>query len=178
MRKRLPMLVGLLFLLANTVFAQTVEVSGRVTDTKGDPLAGVSISEKGTLNGASTGANGIFKITVKTNAILIFSSVGFAAKEMTVSGSTLNVSLEGTVVQISEVVVTSMGIKREKKALGYAVSTIDKGKIEMRPDGDVIRILNGKVPGVDIGATSGISGSGTNILIRGLSTINGGWCSL
>ena len=94
MRKRLLLLAGIVFLLAQTVLAQTVEVSGRVTDTKGDPLAGVSITEKGTLNGTATGANGNFRITVKQNAVLVFSSIGFAAKEMAVTGGTLNVSLE------------------------------------------------------------------------------------
>lgn len=173
MRKRLLLLAGIVFLLAQTVLAQTVEVSGRVTDTKGEPIAGVSITEKGTLNGTSTGANGNYRIVVKQNAVLIFSSIGFAAREMPVSGSSLNVSLENVTAQISEVVVTSYGIRREKKALGYAVATVEGKSLEQRPETDVVRLLNGKAPGVDIQNTSGMSGSGTNITIRGVSTITG-----
>jgi TonB-linked SusC/RagA family outer membrane protein len=67
-----------------------------------------------------------------------------------------------------------MGIRREKKALGYAVATVDKKDLELRPESDVVRLLNGKAPGVDIQASSGMSGSGTNIIIRGVSTITGG----
>lgn len=173
MRKRLLVLAGIIFLCAQTVLAQTVEVSGRVTDLKGESVAGVSITEKGTLNGTSTSANGNYRITVKQNAVLIFSSIGFAAKEVEVSGSTLNISLENVTSQISEVVVTSYGIRREKKALGYAVATVEGKALEQRPESDVVRLLNGKAPGVDIQSTSGMSGSGTNITIRGVSTITG-----
>lgn len=174
MRKRLLMLAGIFFLLAQTVFAQTVEVSGRVTDDKGEPISGVSISEKGnSRNGTTTNAGGNFKITVKSNATLVFTSIGFTRKEAAVSGGTLNVSMETASESISEVVVTSLGIKREKKALGYAVATVDKKALEQRPESDVVRLLNGKAPGVDILNTSGISGSGTQILIRGVSTISG-----
>jgi TonB-dependent SusC/RagA subfamily outer membrane receptor len=173
MRKRLPMLVGLVVLLANTVFAQNVEVSGTVTDDKGQPISGVSISEKNTRNGTSTNAAGEFKITVKSNAVLVFTSIGYGRKEVSVSGNTMSVSLQPSSETISEVVVTSFGIRREKKALGYAVSTVEGKSIEQRPESDVVRLLNGKAPGVDILNASGISGSGTNITIRGVSTITG-----
>ena len=173
MRKRLPLLVGMLFLLANTVLAQTVEVSGKVTDDKGAPISGVSVSEKNTRNGTSTNAAGEFKISVKSNAVLVFTSIGFGKKEVTVSGNTMDVSLQTSSETISEVVVTSYGIRREKKALGYAVATVEGKSIEQRPESDVVRLLNGKAPGVDILNASGISGSGTNITIRGVSTITG-----
>jgi TonB-linked SusC/RagA family outer membrane protein len=173
MRKRLLLLAGICMLLAHTVLAQTVEVSGRVTDSKGDPISGVSVTEKGTRNGTTTNAGGNFKIQVKANATLVFTSIGYGRKEVAVSGNTVNVSMETASESISEVVVTSLGIKREKKALGYAVATVDKKALEQRPESDVVRLLNGKAPGVDVLNTSGISGSGTQILIRGVSTISG-----
>ena len=70
-------------------------------------------------------------------------------------------------------VVTALGVKREKKALGYAVSTVGKKDLELRPEADLGRILNGKAPGLNVLSTSGLSGSGTNINIRGISTITG-----
>lgn len=167
------MLVGLMFLLANTVFGQTVEISGKVTDEKGVPASGVSVTEKNTKNGTSTNSAGEFKLVVKQNAVLVFTSIGYAKREVPVSGNTMNVSLQVSSESISEVVVTSFGIRREKKALGYAVSTVEGKSLEQRPESDVVRLLNGKAPGVDILNSSGISGSGTNITIRGVSTITG-----
>ena len=131
----------MLFLLANTALAQTVEVSGKVTDDKGAPISGVSVSEKNTRNGTSTNAAGEFKISVKSNAVLVFTSIGFGKKEVTVSGNTMNVSLQTSSETISEVVVTSYGIRREKKALGYAVATVEGKSIEQRPESDVVRLF-------------------------------------
>ena len=173
MRKRLQMLAGIIFLCAQTVLAQTVEVSGRVTNDKGEPVPGVSVTEKNTSNGTTTNGAGDFKLSVKSNATLVFTSIGFTKREVVVSGGTMNVSLQGSSESITEVVVTSFGIRREKKALGYAVATVDGKALEQRPESDVVRLLNGKAPGVDILSASGISGSGTNITIRGVSTITG-----
>jgi TonB-linked SusC/RagA family outer membrane protein len=174
MRKRLLLLAGILFLLIQTVLAQTVEVSGRVTDEKGNPIASVTVTEKNTRNGVVTNPNGDFRIQVKKGATLVFSSVGFGTKEVAIGNeSVINTSLSSESQTISEVVVTSFGIRREKKALGYAVSTVDAKSLDQRPESDVVRLLNGKAPGVDIGNTSGMSGSGTNITIRGVSTITG-----
>jgi TonB-linked SusC/RagA family outer membrane protein len=175
MRKLKLLLLAAFLLPVQFLWAQPREVTGKVIDEKGNPIAGVTIQEKNSRNGTSTDANGMFRLSVRPRATLVISSVGYDRKEIALTGDmqTVSVSLITATTSISEVVVTAMGVRREKKALGYAVSTIDKAKIDQRPEGDVVRILNGKVPGVDIGATSGISGSGTNILIRGLSTING-----
>ncbi len=173
MRKRLLLLAAFFALLSHAVFSQTVEVTGRVTDEKGDPVAGVSVTQKNNSRiGTTTGADGTYKLTVSKNATLVFSSVGYARKEISAS-SAGNVTMTISSEAISEVVVTSYGIKREKKALGYAVATVEGKSLEQRPEADVVRLLNGKAPGVDIMNTSGISGSGTNITIRGVSTITG-----
>jgi TonB-linked SusC/RagA family outer membrane protein len=163
------------FLLLSTAFAQKVEVSGKVVGENNQPLPGVSVQEKNTSNGTSTDASGSFRLSVSRNATLVFSSVGYDRKEAAVGADPRGVTISLTPASgaISEVVVTALGIRREKKALGYAVTTVDRKQLEQRPEADITRVLNGKTPGVDIGATSGISGSGTNIVIRGISSITG-----
>lgn len=154
-------------------FAQTTTVTGKVTDDKDKPIEGVSIMEKNAKGGTATDVNGVFKLTVKSGATLVFNGVGFERKEAVVSQKVMAISLKPADENLSEVVVTALGIKREKKALGYAVSTVNKKDLELRPDGDLGRVLSGKAPGVNILATSGLSGSGTNIVIRGVNTISG-----
>lgn len=160
------------FVATQNLYSQNVEVTGRVVDENGNPLVGVSITEKNTRNGTLSGEDGRYKITVKPNATLVFSSVGFTRKEVA-AGNAATVVLSEATDALSEVVVTSFGIRREKKALGYAVSTVESKSLELRPEPDIIRLLNGKAAGVDIHNTSGMSGSGTNITIRGVSTITG-----
>ena len=152
--------------------AQTTTVTGKVTDDKGKPIEGAAVVEKKSKGGTATDANGVFKLTVKPGAVLVISGTGFEKKEVAASEAG-NVSLKTADENLSEVVVTALGIKREKKALGYAVSSVGKKDLELRPDGDLGRVLSGKAPGVNIGATSGLSGSGTNIVIRGVNTISG-----
>ncbi len=152
--------------------AQTTTVTGKVTDDKGKPIEGAAVVEKKSKGGTATDANGVFKLTVKPGAILIISGTGFEKREVAATEAG-NVSLKTADENLSEVVVTALGIKREKKALGYAVSSVGKKDLELRPEGDLGRVLSGKAPGVNIGATSGLSGSGTNIVIRGVNTISG-----
>lgn len=152
--------------------AQTTTVTGKVTDDKGKPIEGAAVVEKKSKGGTATDANGVFKLTVKPGAVLVISGTGFEKKEVAATEAG-NVSLKTADENLSEVVVTALGIKREKKALGYAVSSVGKKDLELRPEGDLGRVLSGKAPGVNIGATSGLSGSGTNIVIRGVNTITG-----
>lgn len=173
MRKIVTLLSGMLLLLC-TAFAQTKEVTGTVTDDAGAPLPGVSVLVKGTKTGTTTDASGKFAIQVKDGATLVISGASYAAIELKATpGTAMSIKLSEKKQELTEVVVTALGIRREKKALGYAVATVDKKALELRPEGDVVRLLNGKAPGVDILNTSGISGSGTNIIIRGVNTISG-----
>jgi TonB-linked SusC/RagA family outer membrane protein len=175
MRKILCLLAGMLLLSSSTLFAQQREVTGKVTDANGLPVNGASVRVKSSKTGTSAGADGSFKINVSPNATLIISGVGFETREVAVGTSTdLNVSLQLSSSQsLNEVVITALGIKREKKALGYSVSVVTKKDLELRPEGDIGRVLTGKAAGVNILNTSGISGSGTNITIRAVSTITG-----
>ncbi|MDE3142678.1 MAG: carboxypeptidase-like regulatory domain-containing protein, partial [Bacteroidota bacterium] len=140
-----------------TSMAQTTVVTGKVTDDKGKPIEGASVVEKKTQKGTATDQNGLFSLNVKSGSTLIISGVGFEKKEIVANG-TVNVSLKQLSQDLSEVVVTALGVKREKKALGYAVTTVGKDELELRPEGDVARVLNGKAPGLNILNTSGLSG--------------------
>lgn len=162
-------------LIALGLSAQTSEVTGRITDPTGTPIPNATVRVKGVKGGTSADANGFFKIRAGGNVTLVVSAVGYEQTEIAVDHRTsLTFSLKAVNTALSEVVVTALGVKRDKKILGYAVTTVDKKDVELRPEEDVTRILQGKTPGVDILATSGISGSGTNVTIRGVSTITGG----
>jgi TonB-linked outer membrane protein, SusC/RagA family len=172
MRKLITLFTVLMFSCA-LAFAQSQVVTGRVTDENGNPVARASVQEKNSKRGTITDATGNFSLSTTRGTTLVISSVGYDKVEAIAGSSPITVSLRTGNQNLTEVVVTALGIKREKKALGYAVSTVDSKQLEERPESDIARVLNGKTPGVDIGATSGLSGSGTNIIIRGISSING-----
>lgn len=174
MKKATVLLCWLVLFTALQAFAQNT-VTGKVTDSKdGTPLQGASVTVKGAKNGTKTDATGTFSISAGNNATLVISMVNFKTQEVRVgSAAALDIRLVQQAGELTEVVVTALGIRREKKALGYSVATVNKKDLELRPDGDVGRLLTGKAPGVDILGTSGLSGSGTNIVIRGVSTITG-----
>jgi TonB-dependent SusC/RagA subfamily outer membrane receptor len=156
------------------VFAQPIEINGKVLDRQGAPVSSATITIKGTKTAIVAHVDGSFKIDVSGSAILVVSAVGYESQEVNPSGrQNLTIVLKNSNASLSEVVVTALGIKREKKALGYAVSTVGGKELELRPEGDIARVLNGKVPGLDVLNSSGISGSGTRISIRGISSITG-----
>ena len=166
-------LVLLVVLVAQITFAQERTVSGVVSDNAGMPLPGVSVLVKGTKSGTQTDFDGKYSIKASSNQILIFSFIGMKTQEVMASSSKVNVKLASTAVELEGVVITALGIKREKKALGYAVSEIKTKDLEQRPDSDIARVLNGKASGVNIIAQSGLSGSGTNVVIRGYTSFSG-----
>jgi TonB-linked SusC/RagA family outer membrane protein len=130
---------------------------------------------KGTTTGVVSDSEGKYKLNVPEGATkLVFSFVGFLTQEVEIGGrTTIDVVLTPDTKQLSEVVVTAQGIVREKRALGYAVATVNQNAIADRPLADVGRVLQGKIAGVNITQTSGVSGTGTNITIRGYSSITG-----
>lgn len=174
---------ALLFVIALFTMALTFEVSAQqrvitgkvISDEDGMGLPGASVLVKGTTVGTTTDLDGNYSISVPAGSnVLIFSFVGLKTQEETIGNrSVINVTLSLDAAQLSEVVVTAIGIEKEKKALGYAVSTVGEELIQNRPEADVSRVLQGKVAGVNITATNGLSGSGTNIIIRGYSSATG-----
>ena len=167
-------LVLLVALVTQITFAQERTVSGTVSDNAGMPLPGVSVLVKGSKTGTQTDFDGKFSIKASANETLIFSYIGMKSQEVSANSVSLKVKMkDDSAVELETVMVTAQGVKREKKALGYAVSEIKAADIEQRAEGDVARVLSGKASGVTINQTSGISGSGTNINIRGLNSISG-----
>lgn len=168
------LLTLLLVLMVQLALAQEKTVSGTVSDESGVPLPGASVVIKGTDTGTSTGFDGKYNIKANQGQVLVFSYIGYKSKEVPVGASnTINISLDPD-NQLEEVIITAQGIKKEKKALGYAVSTVDSKDLEQKADTDIGKILRGKAAGVRITGSGGVSGSGSNIIIRGLSSITGG----
>ena len=170
------MLLVFVAIVSFTVYAQEKTISGIVTDDSG-PLPGVSIIIKGTTAGTETNFDGKYSIKAEVGNVLLFSFVGMATQEKTVNTSNvINVILKGDNV-LDEVVVTAYGIRRERKALGYSVSQISSSSKTRRRNRKLnaspSTILQGKAVGINITSTNGVSGSGTNIIIRGNSSING-----
>lgn len=173
--KRVLLTLLMSVLVCVYIQAQTRTVSGKVTDETGQPLPQVTVLLKGTTTGTPTDADGNFRLSVPdAGGTLLFRFLGFITQEIEIgTQSVINVQLQPEVTDVGEVVVTALGITREKASLGYAVTSIGANDIQARPEADVSRILRGKVPGVDITSTSGLAGSGTNIIIRGYSSITG-----
>ena len=169
--KSLFRLLVVFLLTAQLSFAQKT-VTGVVSDPDGLPLPGATVIVQGTTTGVTTDFDGNFSINVAEGQTLEFSFVGYETAAIAVgAGNVINVTLSlGT--QLEEVIVTSLGITREKRALGYAVSEVDNTQIENRASGDVARVLSGKASGVQVTNQGGISGSGTSVVIRGLSTFS------
>ena len=125
----------------SVAFAQKT-VSGNVVDDQGIPLPGATILEQGTTNGVSSDFDGNFSIEVSEGAVLVISFVGYQTQEITVgSEDNISVALEAG-NELEEVVVTSLGITREKQALGYAISEVDDTALEQRADGDILSLIH------------------------------------
>jgi TonB-linked SusC/RagA family outer membrane protein len=165
-------LVLLLALITQISFAQERAVSGVVSDNAGMPLPGVSVLVKGDKTGTQTGFDGAYTIKAKPSDILVFSYIGMKTQERGATSTSIFVKLMDNAQQLTEVIVTSQGIRREKKKVGYAISEVKAKDLEQRADGDIARVLSGKASGVNIISQSGLSGSGTNVIIRGLSSFS------
>ncbi len=154
--------------------AQSGNISGMVTDQNGVPLPGVNIVVEGTTNGTQSDFDGKYSISGDIGQSLLFSYIGQKAERRTIgTEKIINVQMQEDSQALEEVVVTAQGITREKKSLGYAVSSVGAEDLESRADGDVARVLMGKASGVSITSAGGMSGSATNVVIRGLSSFSG-----
>ncbi len=168
--------MGLVLLLftSTSALAQNRTINGTVTDQQGLPLPGVNVLVQGTTTGTQTDFDGNYVISADTGQTLLFSYIGQKTEQRVIGPENIiNVQMTEDAQALEEVVVTAQGIRREQRSLGYAVSKIDNESIENRPEGDLGRVLRGKAAGINITATNGVSGSGTNIIIRGFTSITG-----
>ena len=167
-------LVLLLVLVTQLTFAQERAVSGIVSDNSGMPLPGVSVLIKGTRTGTQTDFDGKFTIKASTSQILVFSYIGMKSQEVSAATSTINVKLKDDSVELEGVVVTTaLGIKREKKSLGYSSTTINSEQLNKASQGNVADALKGKVAGVTISSASTDPGASSGVIIRGFSSLSG-----
>jgi TonB-linked SusC/RagA family outer membrane protein len=172
MKTKFTMILTLFMaLIVQLTFAQEKTISGIVSDENGLPLIGTTVLIVGSSSGTTTDFDGKYAIKAKTGDVLSYSYVGYSTQNITVGASnTIDTSLQPDNT-LDEVVITAQGIKREKKSLGYAVTTLKSEKIEQKSEGDIARVLNGKIAGVNITSSNGLSGSSTNIIIRGYSSV-------
>jgi TonB-linked SusC/RagA family outer membrane protein len=153
---------------------QSITVTGTISDDSGELLSGVTVALKGTSIGVISDATGAYSITApNSNAVLVFSYVGFTTQEITVGSRTvIDVTLVGS-QELGEVVVTALGITKDAKALGYAVSTISSKELTKVGSTNFGSALYGKASGVRVVSPPGGAASGVSFTVRGLSSING-----
>jgi TonB-linked SusC/RagA family outer membrane protein len=149
------------------------EVSGRVIDTRNNPLPNVTVQEKGSTNGTSTKELGAFSLSVSSeNAVLVVSSVGFIDQEVPVKGRhTIDIVLQENVADLNQVVVIGYGTQKRSDVTG-AVSSVPKSRLSELPVTNVYQAIQGSVPGLNITQNSSVPGSGATVNIRGLNSIN------
>lgn len=171
---RLKLLLLLFVFMGGTVLmAQTVTIKGMVTDASdGTPIPGAAVTVKGTTVGALTDGNGNYTLVVPSSATTItFTFVGMKTMSETIGGrTTINVSMVTDMLGLDEVVVTALGITREKKALGYAVQEVSGDNVSKTKESNFVNSLSGKISGVQITQSNTMGGS-ANVLIRGYKSL-------
>jgi TonB-linked SusC/RagA family outer membrane protein len=175
MKKLLLFYLCFLMFFVTQVYAQNRTVTGTVTAKEdGLPIPGASVKVKGSSKGTQTSSSGTFSLSVPGNAVLVFSFIGYTNLEIPVGdNNVINAILLSDNKQLSEVVVTALGVRREKKALGYAVQDIKADELTAAAQTDPIRALAGKVAGASITISSGTPGAATNIQLRGINSLTG-----
>lgn len=169
-RVLLATLLGVFMLQA---YAQERIISGKVTDESGEAMPGVNVIIKGTTVGATTDLDGNYRISAPTNAeYLVFSFIGMNTDEVAIGArSIIDNSMTSDVQQLAEVVVTALGVSREKRSLGYSVTQVDKEDITNGPSSNFTTALSGKLAGVQVTGGTGQPGSSTNVVLRGYANI-------
>lgn len=173
MKSKIMFLALVAIFLSAPLFAQEKTVTGQVSAEDGMSLPGVNVLVKGTNQGTVTDMDGNYSISVTTDATLVFSSLGFSTREVRVGDqSVIDVTLAEDLEALDEVVVTSFGIERETKALGYAVQEIDAEDIMRTKQQNVVSSLQGQAAGVQITNSGGAPGQSARIIIRGVNSLD------
>src|SRR3569833_884612 len=173
----LAMLALMTLLFSSSALAQGAAFTGtgKVTDGQtNETLPGVAVSIKGTTNGVLTDANGSYSIVADGAATLVFKYIGYNTAEIPISGKTsVNVKLTPSAEQLKDVVVTALGIKRERRAVGYSVTEVKGSSLTEARETNFVNSLEGRVAGVNVSNVATGPGGSANVIIRGVSDITG-----
>lgn len=177
MKHKLHFLTVVLCFTTFMVNAQERPVSGKVTASDdGSPIPGVNVVVKSTAIGTITGIDGDFALNVPGNeSILVFSYIGMATKEIAVgSQSIIEISMEPDVTELTEIVVTAVGIERNANELSYSVTNVGNEELTESRQNNVLDAIQGRIPGAQIQTASGAPGASQKILLRGIATFTNG----
>ena len=152
---------------------ENISVKGVVTDTKGEPIIGANVVEKGTTNGCITNIDGEFTLNTPTNATLVISFIGYQPVTIALNGQqTLNVQMQEEALSLETVVVTAMGIKKKAASLTYSTQQVGGDELTRAKDPNMINALAGKTAGVSITRNSSGLGGSAKVSIRGIRSAN------
>ena len=156
------------------IYGQTPLITGKITDELGKPIPGISVKIKGTSTGASSDAQGVFTIKNVNPSTLVFSGIGYKTMEVSNRGqSSISVVLSEDQQNLNEIVVTALGVKRDKRNLTYSSQEVKGDQITQAKEPNLVNALAGKVSGVQITSSSGAPGSSSRIVIRGANSLYG-----
>lgn len=177
MNKHIKLLLALLVTFCSMgVYAQEqqIKINGTVKDVSGETIIGANVQVKGTTIGTITDIDGVFNLEVPADGTLIISYIGYVKQEISIKGKqSFTITLQDDAEMLSEVVVTALGIKREKKALGYAMQEVKTDVFSENRSTSVSNLLQGKVAGVQISQSSSGIGGPTRVILRGLNSLSG-----
>lgn len=171
MKKKLTMFLALFFVGIGLLMAQT-QVRGTVVDDESEPVIGATIQIKGTTQGTVTDYDGRFSLSAPAGGTLVISYVGYSTQEVAVSAN-VNVVLKSDSELLDEVIVTALGIKRDRKALGYAVQDLKADQLNKSGTTSLANAIQGRLSGVDVRQSSGSPGASSQIVIRGARSFDG-----
>ncbi|XHP74247.1 TonB-dependent receptor P26 [Arenibacter antarcticus] len=180
--KLLQIQIIFVLLICGTSIGQNVSISGTVNDLNGDPLPGASVVIEGTSKGVVTDFDGNYSIEIESSELksnggpyvyMIASYVGFANSRIEIGNKTvINFKLSEDAESLDEVVVTALGITREKRSLGYATEQVKAEKLGLSAESNVVNLLSGQAAGVQVTGSNNIGGS-SSVVIRGVSSLGG-----
>lgn len=175
MKQKISSIILLYALLSGVAYAQDKEVSGRVTSAEnGHAISGVSVAVVGSTSGTQTDESGVYSLQVQQGSTLLFSYVGYISKRIEVNTqSQINVQLVPDEGVLEEVVVTALGITRDKKSLGYAAQEVKGDVLSAARGGNAVQSLSGNVAGAVISAPSSSLGGSTRVILRGIGSLTG-----
>ncbi|GAB2599491.1 SusC/RagA family TonB-linked outer membrane protein [Spirosoma areae] len=172
-RRTVLLLLGLVML--TVAYGQDRQISGKVISAEDDvPIPGASVVVRGTTRGTTTDANGTYRIQAQSGQALRVSFIGMTTQEVTVGNAdVINISLKPEANALNEVVVTALGVKVERRALGYAVTEVKGAELAETQRENFLTSLQGRVPGLQMSTTSGLPGASVQIQLRGVNSIGG-----